>query len=225
VRKSTNDLIAVIQCASGKRDGAGHLTTVNGKPVTFVAQRELAPHRADREYAEPDDPSGYGSSWREFLQKHNNDHSGDNPARLCPAYQLYKNKAYVRLADGLGVSNVYVLSAGWGLIRADFLTPFYDITFSSSADTYKRRRKKDRFDDLRMLPESTKKDIVFFGSRECLPLFCSLTDSVRAKRIVFYNSQAPPQCNGCTLKKFVGTRHTNWQYDCVNAFLDGRVSI
>jgi hypothetical protein len=39
--------------------------------------------------------------------------------------------------DRFGLENVYVLSASWGLIRADFLTPYYDITFSSSADAYK----------------------------------------------------------------------------------------
>ncbi len=75
-------------------------------------------------------------------------------------------KVYGRLVVRLGLENVYVLSAGWGLIRADFLTPYYYITFSSRADTYKRRRKTDRYDDFRMLPDDAKNDIVFFGGKD-----------------------------------------------------------
>ena len=61
-----------------------------------------------------------------------------SPFGLLPAYQLYENSTYNRLVDRFGLSNVYILSAGWGLIPADFLTPHYDITFSASADAYKR---------------------------------------------------------------------------------------
>ncbi|BAU49572.1 hypothetical protein SVA_3024 [Sulfurifustis variabilis] len=45
------------------------------------------------------------------------------------------------------VRDVFILSAGWGLIGAAFLTPVYDITFSNSADDYKRRRRRNQFDD------------------------------------------------------------------------------
>jgi hypothetical protein len=71
-----------------------------------------------------------GISWRHFLRKYNDD-AGGNPLHLYPAYQLYENRAYGRLVGRYGLRNVYVLSAGWGLIRADFLTPSYDITFSA----------------------------------------------------------------------------------------------
>jgi len=64
-----------------------------------------------------------------------------------------------------GVKNVYILSAGWGLICADFLTPAYDITFSPSAAPYKRRRKTDRYEDFRMLPDKAEREIVFFGGQ------------------------------------------------------------
>ena len=72
-----------------------------------------------------------------------NQEAEDNPLGLYPAYQLYENEIYGRLIDHLGMSKVYILSAGWGLIAAHFLTPYYDITFSRSAEDYKRRRKKD----------------------------------------------------------------------------------
>jgi hypothetical protein len=59
-----------------------------------------------------------------------------NPLGLYPAYRLYENRVYGRLVEAFGVENIYILSAGWGLIRADFLTPYYDITFSHSAEGY-----------------------------------------------------------------------------------------
>ena len=55
--------------------------------------------------------------------------------------RLYKNSAYEYLVNQLGEDKVFILSAGWGLIPAPFLTPDYDITFSGNAEAYKRRRK------------------------------------------------------------------------------------
>jgi len=107
-------------------------------------QKDQIKNGRSRVYARPDDRSDTGTLWRDVLLKYNREPDG-NPLGLYPAHQLYENKAYWRLADELGVQNVYILSAGWGLIRADFLTPYYDITFSLSADAYKRRRKADRY--------------------------------------------------------------------------------
>jgi hypothetical protein len=176
-------------------------------------------------YARPDDLSDSGLSWRKVLLKYNEASDG-NPLRLYPAYQLYENKVYGRLVDRLGMQNVYILSAGWGLIRADFLTPRYDITFSPSADCWKRRKTADRYDDFRMLlPDNTDGDIVFFGGKDYLPLFCSLTDMTRVTKIVVYNSATVPQLNGCTLRRFETTTRTNWHYECANAFPDGSINI
>jgi hypothetical protein len=216
-------MIAVIQCAASKRPDAGHLVGASGKLVDFVAQPQIAPRDPDRVYARPDDLCEDGTSWRQLLLKYNHDPDG-NPLRLCQAYQLYENKSYGRLVDRFGWRNVYILSAGWGLIRADFLTPFYDVTFSQSADAYKRRRKTDRYDDFRMLPDDTQDDIVFFGGKDYLPLFCSLTDTIRSRKTVFFNSSSVPRLDGCTLKRFETTTRTNWHYECANAFLDGTIS-
>jgi hypothetical protein len=149
--------------------------------------------------------------------------TGDNPLGLYPAWQLYENKTYGRLVDRFGPEKVYILSAGWGLIRADFLTPYYDITFSASADRYKRRRKTDRYQDFRMLPDETTEDIVFFGGKGYLTLFCALTDTVTAKRTVFYRSAHAPRVSGCELNRFLTDARTNWHYECGTAFLGGEV--
>jgi hypothetical protein len=109
----------------------------------------------------------------------------NNPLGLYPAYRLYENGAYGRLVEAFGLENVYILSAGWGLIGAAFLTPCYDITFSPSAEGYKRRRKTGPYRDFCMLPADESSEIVFLGGKDYVPLFCSVTAVVRNKRTVF----------------------------------------
>ena len=115
-----------------------------------------------------------------------------NPLRLLPAYQLYENKTYGLLVDRFGSESVYILSAGWGLVRSNFLTPYYDITFSQSADKYKQRRKRDRYNDFRMLPAQTTEKVCFIGGKDYLPLFCELTEGIegRADRIFQFKQDA-----------------------------------
>ncbi len=213
-------MIVVIQCAASKRSEAGHLMTTSGKPVFFVAEPAAAPAVPAHLYVRPDDPSDMGISWRQVLVKYNEQHA-KNPLGLYPAYQLYENKAYGRLVDRLGAQNVFILSAGWGLISADFLTPNYDITYSQSAERHKRRRKTDRYEDFRMLPAGTEDEILFFGGKDYLPLFSSLTNAIASKKTVFYNSQNVPEVPGCQFQRFETTTRTNWHYECANAFLDG----
>lgn len=213
-------MIIVIQCAATKRSGAGHLLSASGKPVVFVADPLAAPADATHVYALPDDVSETGMSWRQMLLKYNED-APNNPLGLYPAGQLYENRTYGRLVDRHGPQKVYILSAGWGLIRSDFRTPYYDITFSQSADNYKRRRKADRYLDFRMLPAETDEDILFFGGKDYLPLFCALTSEVETKKRVFYNSARTPPVTGCSLERFVTNTRTNWHYECANALLDG----
>jgi len=217
-------MIIVIQCAAKKQPGAGHLMSTAGKRVVFVAEPDAAPADSALLYARPDDPSCTGESWRQELLKYN-DGSPNNPRDLYPAWKLYKNKTYGRLVDRFGPQKVYILSAGWGLIRADFLTPNYDITFSPSAKGYTRRRKADRYQDFRMLPIEADGRIVFFGGKDYLPLFSALTSAIRGRKTVFYNASRVPEAPGCKLKRFETKRRINWHYECANAFLDGIVSV
>lgn len=214
----------VIQCAASKRSNAGHLVTRDGRPIDFVAHPELAPKEANRVYTRPDDISDRGIAWREQLWKYNNTEKS-NPLRLLPAIQLYQNKTYGLLADHFGSENVYILSAGWGLIRSEFLTPYYDITFSQSADNYKRRRQKDRYNDFRMLPDQTRGTVCFIGGKDYLPLFCELTEGLKAERIAFFNSTKAPDFKNCVFRRFETRTQTNWHYECANALIDERISL
>src|SRR5262245_52013351 len=118
----------IVQCAAQKRPDAGFLRTKDGKKVLFVAKPAAAPFSSELIYARPDDLSDTGGSWREMLLRYNRDHDG-NALRLLPAAQLYANPTYGQLVRQFGVEKTYILSAGWGLIKASFLTPNYDITF------------------------------------------------------------------------------------------------
>jgi hypothetical protein len=112
-------MIVVIQCAASKRPHAGHLRTARGVPVEFVADPKVAPADPSLAYARSDDLSDDGTSWRQVLLNYNKEPE-HNPLGLYPGYRLYENNVYTRLVDRLGLQNVYVLSAGWGLVRADF---------------------------------------------------------------------------------------------------------
>lgn len=286
-------MIVVMQCAKTKRAEAGHMRTMDGRPVVLVAQPEFAPERAAKGvgfvYARPDDIADTGRTWREELVIYNQQHNPDvadillgrhlhgdsggrnidlprptdrlkladaslassvNPLGLLPAWQLYKNKTYQLLADTFGQKNLYIFSAGWGLVRSDFMIPNYDITLSPGAtgpDKYKRRRKDDPYDDFTMLPiapvnighpdssgsdalkspiDPTKSDtsaagpVVFLGSKAYVPLFCQLTKGCSAHRIVFHNSKTPPEAPNCEIRKYDTPKKTDWHYDAAKALAE-----
>ena len=76
-----------------------------------------------------------------------------------------------------------------------------------------------------MLPANTTKPVLFFGGKDYVPLFCSLTEHVKGPRVLFYNSTNAPAAPGCTLKRFSTTTRTNWHYECANAFIKREVGI
>lgn len=214
-------MIVVIQCAASKADNAGSLTTGDGRRVVFVANPGSAPSREDWLYARPDDRSDQGGSWRDVLVRYN-DNPTSNPLGLLPAVELYSNRVYRSLVAKFGPDKTYILSAGWGLISASFLTPYYDITFSMSAEGWKRRKKKDAYDDLCQLPAETDEDVLFLGGKDYLPLFLRLTSRVRSTRTIFYNSSTEPIAPGCELVRFPTTTRTNWHYECAEMLLRGK---
>ena len=223
-------MIVVIQCAASKNPGAGRFRTEDGRPIMFVADPPRAPAGKGIVYKRPDDRAGSGLSYREELVGYNR-RPGGNPLGLLPAWRLYTNPVYAELVDTFGVPNVFILSAGWGLIAADFLTPDYDITFSNakSVDACKRRRRNDVFMDLSMLPADRTGPIVFLGGKDYVPLFSRLTEGAKSERIVFYryggNSDNPPPAPGCRLLRFETSTRTNWHYECARALIRGDVAI
>ena len=218
-------MIVVIQCAGRKNPDAGSIRQSDGKKVLFVAQPNIAPADADCVFARPDDIADTGRSWRDELRKYNTC-PNDNPLGLLPAWRLYRNKIYKRLKERFGLDHLYILSAGWGLIRADFLTPRYDITFSYHAAKYKRRRKMDRYKDLRMLSEDIIEPIVFFVSAAYVGLACELTKETKARKYLFYNSKVAPKVSRAIIpQEYFRKKKINWPYDCASDFMCKKICL
>lgn len=215
------NLVVVIQCAASKDPRAGHLVDENGSRALFVAQPAEAPYNRSVVYRRPDDSIGDGRTWRDVLLEYNNRCGKDNPMGLLPAWQLYNRPVYRELVHALGAENVFILSAGWGLLPADFLTPNYDITFSSTAERYKRRRVRDRYRDFCMLSGDRIEPVVFLGGKDYVPLFQSVTESIRRTRIIFYSSAEAPDAPGCVCRRFETRTRTNWHYECARALIQG----
>lgn len=211
----------VIQCAATKDAGAGTLRTRDQRRVKFVADPASAPGQGSYVYAIPDAATGDGDTWRDRLVSYNAQ-PGSNPLGLLPAYRLYSNPVYEQLTDRFGIDHVFILSAGWGLIRSDFLTPDYDITFSQSAERYKRRRPRDGYRDFRMLPATNSGPLIFFGGKDYLPLFATLSRGYPGSKIAVYNSESTPWFDGVRVIRFQTTTRTNWHYEAVRALLSDR---
>lgn len=215
----------VIQCAGTKNQtpGAGFRTSDN-RLVKFVADPKKAPSSGEIAYAHPDDLSDGRQTWRERLLDYNKG-SPTNPLRLLPAYQIYKNPVYKNLVEKFGLEQVFILSAGWGLISADFLTPDYNITFSKQGVPYSHRKKLDFYADICHLPDDGD-GIIFLGGKDYLPLFCQLTAGSKGIKKVFFNSKLDPILGvGFRSERFTTTQRTNWHYPCAQALIDGEIGI
>jgi hypothetical protein len=221
-------MIVVIQCAATKRRDAGYLRQQGGTKVLCVAHPTIKPTGPDCVHAHPDDLSDTGDSWREKLVRYNAN-PGANPLGLLRAFELYEDASYRALVERFGAARTYILSAGWGLISASFLTPAYDITFNTQtkkkAPWKFRHKKRDHYDDLCHLPADTVEPVIFFGGKDYVPLFCKLTAGITAKRTIFFNANEPPKAPGCALKPSLPTRRKmNWHYECVDDFINDRIS-
>jgi len=217
-------MIIVIQCAASKQPCAGHLRRRDGQKVMFVANPDCAPADDEFFYARPDDLNEEGVPWRNVLLVYNKE-PRSNSLNLLPSCELYKHPAYMGLVKKFGQENVYILSAGWGLIAANFLTPAYDITFSPSAETFKRRRKADRYNDFSMLPDNTSQPVVFLGGKDYVQLFCTLTSHVKARRVIVHKTEKPPDAPGCTLKQYHTNKNITWYYSYARALIEGSASL
>lgn len=220
----------VIQCAATKCPEAGTFRTADGRWVAFVADPAAAPSAPDTLYAHPDDLSDQPSAtWRQRVEAENAP-GGANSWGLLPAGDLYRPRIYRALVERYGRERVFILSAGWGLVRADWLLPTYDIALSSSAEAHHRRRGVDGYQDWvsSNLQQATGPDVVFLGGRAYLPLFERLTARYGGRRLVFFPQVGPkaaaPTTSGCTTQAYITSQRTNWHYACAEALLDGRIA-
>ncbi len=217
-------MVVIIQCAATKQAYAGYIRDREGRKVCFVAQPDLAPRDGTR-WARPDDLADAPSlTWRGQVERVNATQS--NPFNLLEAWRLYMHPVYARLVRSFGVSNVRILSAGWGLVRADYLLPAYDITFSAQADAFKRRRKGDRYADFAHIDSNLRGPLVFVGGKDYLPLFEYLTRNSLLEKVVFRRCD-PADVNASdehrgdlVFRPFRTSAKTNWHYACAEMLCD-----
>lgn len=216
----------VIQCAGWKSLHAGYFHNRDGHRIVFVAHPSEAPQREGEVYSRPDDLSDDGGqTWRQRLLTYNAQ-SGNDIWGLLPAWQLYRPGEYGALVDAFGTARVYILSAGWGLIRADFLTPYYDITLSrppKKAELYKWRRPGDDFEDYCHLPAGDTEPVIFMGGESYRPLFERLTSGAVAPKTIYYRAEEIARQPGFAYEKYESRRKTNWHYSCVSDLIAGEL--
>ena len=231
----------VIACAGFKVDDAGYLKTKDKRCVKFVGDPDLAKAASQKTefcYARPDGETKDGKTWRDKLIAYNESCAEANPFKLLPAYKLYTHPVYRELSDTFCLKNVYILSAGWGLIRASFLTPKYNITFSKGKNikVFQRRNyTDDNYSDLNHLQEDSHlmnisdDTVVFFGTDSSkngvkngyLPLFCDLTKAYPGHRIAYYyHSKDKLKDKNVEFVPYQTTARQNWHYQCARRVME-----
>ena len=128
----------IIPCSGPKKTNAPTFH-IKGSPIEFAAN-PICGRPNQRRPWDPIVPGGL-RTWVHCVADYNNLgllHRADIEAgvgitgqgTLWCAGTLYTNSIYADLIRVLEFDNVYILSAGWGLIRAAVKIPPYDITFS-----------------------------------------------------------------------------------------------
>ena len=208
----------IIQCAADKYNhGACFLRNSDGRRVLFVAD--------PREYrcmeflaCRPDDTvPGETATWRERVLYLNQREEPGGSMLSCAA-ELYKHPVYRELTEEFGWENLFILSAGWGLVRGDFRLPYYNITFSNAKNVskYAKRKRHDQgWKDFCHLDLDDERPLVFFGGKDYAPLLIRLTRGYKGGKFAFCGSE-PGKLElikaGFEVQKVRG--FTNWHYEC-----------
>jgi len=217
----------VISCASSKN---GDSLIHEGQKVNFVSKPSLVKNAVKNDevilYVHPDSliPNRH-LSWREMISQQNELNS------FKPAYQLYKPSIYQELYNTFR-QDLYIYSAGWGIIRADFRIPKYDITFKQASSEDTVRRSKDHFNDfnhLQGIPEGEQ--IVFLGGKDYVRPFCQLTKNLPNEKFIFYKDKMLLTAASDFLAnrfKFIyyqTERRTNWHFEVASRFIKKTIQL
>ncbi len=166
----TTSMDIVIQCAATKDPNAGRLRTSDGRDVHFVAAPKLCSNTAGTFYARPDDISDLPPlTWKNRLEKYVDEERDANPLSLREAYRLYRHPAYSSLVRSFGLQQTFILSAGWGLVRADYLLPAYDVTFNRRAKVKNPAAfcsSTEGYEFFQQLSRKGEGPILFLGGRD-----------------------------------------------------------
>ena len=164
-------------------------------------------------------------TWRDFVIA--NQYPKSIPVM---AYQLYKRDEYRQLFNRFG-NLFYILSAGWGLVRADYRLPKYDITFSNNADQINKRKYNfppEYLDFNHLCDLNENEDIIYIGGKDYLPLFYELTQNFKSRKIIYYHSinQPKPHNGNYIYRRYYPNNpniRTNWHYELARKISLGNI--
>ena len=214
----------VMICAGLKKTDSE--LNLNGHIIHFRAQSNIALNEflPDDLISDKLTTTSIKKTWRDYICE--NQDSKNIPFKT---YQLYNpNKPYKDLYEKLEKkyeTSFFILSAGWGLVRANFRLPKYDITFSkdSKVDIIKKRKfNQPQYKDFNQLEDiDDKEDIIFIGGESYWKLFYDLTQKLPNRKIIFYNSINEPKhhVGNYIYIKFTPKKEktrTNWHYELAN---------
>jgi len=225
--------IIIFPCSKGKKE---KYWENKGQKVEFVANPN--PDNCAKSqgflHCHPDDiNTDTGKTWRQELQDYNEycQRTNKNPFGLYKACELYEPKRNKQIYNQLYQnfkSRLFILSAGWGLVRADYLLPHYDITLKENVAICNRRTKQRKFDDFNHLAQNIQQDdiVLFPILNDYIDLFHELTKRLTQKKFVFAQDKPPEidawQTEAYIFKKY-DRKHTSWQYkwaeDAINGVL------
>lgn len=214
----------VISCCDSKN---GSLFQHNGAVINFVSQvTGLA--QVNGLNVRPDDSIPNESiTWRELIAQQQI--RGD----LQLAYRLYKPSIYSSMYQHYK-NDFFIFSAGWGIVRADFRLPKYNVTFSHNQNVpaYARRRRDDVFNDFNQL-EGTEGDerIVLIAGKDYVLPFCQLTEDLPNEKIIIYKSKRLLNNNPYLGKHnfhfihYQTSRSMNWHYEFAKRLINNEIEI
>ena len=218
----------VIPCAAGKvpvecGDFNGFMRDSKHRSLIFVGDPKEAPNNGGLRYVSPDCNYKSNETFRNKLCSYNDKFKsrGYNPDNLLPAYKLYENSIYRELVESeiFGMDRVYILSAGWGIVKANFLLPMYDITFSSGRGNYNWQSRRIDFSKFYRLDDTCNETVEFIGTSNYVKMFEELTKDYYGDKLIYVNSKNFKN-KGFIDCKVDRKKHRFWHYECARRKLN-----
>ena len=214
----------IISCSKSKN---GDSFLYNETKINFVSRVDGLDSENEL-YVHPDDLiPNEENTWRDLVsqQEIRND--------LLPAYQLYKHLIYDSLFQHYG-DDLFIYSAGWGIVRADFKLPKYNITFSNERNipTYAIRNHNDDFNDFNQLEAIDENEtIVFIGGKDYVLPFCQLTNHLPNQKVIIYknmgvlNHNPYANINNFRFKHYLTNERRKWHYEYANKLINNEIEL
>jgi hypothetical protein len=213
----------IISCSDQKN---GELLVHKGLKINFVSNKDQSVANQELHFHPDDIVPNEEISWRNLINQQKKD------LHLIPAYELYKRPIYSALFKYFG-ADLFVFSAGWGIIKADYKLPKYNVTFSCSKNIplHARRNSEDKFNDFNHLLgiEENERIVLIAGLDYVLP-FCQLTEQLPNEKIIIFKNKKIILNNpfwGNKKFNFVyyhTTRRTNWHYEVAERLIKNEIT-